>query len=215
MDAEHLEITSPDGTRIAAALFDAGAGPAVLVVHGYQSCGDNHHDFARLLAEQGITAMALDLRGHGSSGGALDLGAIDDVGAALAELADRGCAPLGLRGSSLGGFLSVLAAARDPRVQAVVALATPRAEALAGRFEMDWPQELDLDAAARADGPARLYIHARGDEVVPWGHSAWLAGISPDPVRLRVEMGGTHTSLQHDPGIQALSADFLAEHLGS
>lgn len=215
MELERLEITAADGTRLAATIVGAGEGPAVLIVHGLDSRGANHHDFALRLARWGITAMAIDLRGHGESAGRLDAGAPGDVRAALDLLAMRGHGPLGLRGSSLGGFLSVLVGGHDERVGAIVALATARGEPLARRLGQRWPAEVDLGAAARSPGRARLYIHARGDEVVPWGHSAVLAGISPPPVRLRIAMGGDHRSLQHDPAIQEMSAAFLAEHLAA
>lgn len=215
MEPERLGITAPDGTRLAGAVFAAGPGPAVLIVHGLDSRGENHHDFARLLAGRGLTAMTVDLRGHGEGAGRLDAGTPGDVRAALDHLADAGHAPLGLRGSSLGGFLSVLVGGTDERVRAIVALATARGASIARRLEQAWPGEADLDAAARSPGRARLYVHARGDEVVPWGHSMQLAGASPSPVRLRVEMGGDHRSLQHDPAIQERSADFLVEHLGA
>ena len=213
MEPERLSITSPDGTRLAGAVFSGGPGPAALIVHGLDSRGDNHHDFARLLAGRGLTAMTIDLRGHGDSAGQLDAGTPGDLRAALDHLAGLGHAPLGLRGSSLGGFLSVLVGGTDERVRAIVAVATARGASIARRLGQDWPAEADLGAAARSPGRARLYIHARGDEVVPWGHSMQLAGTSPPPVRLRVEMGGDHRSLQHDPAIQERSADFLVEHL--
>ena len=73
-----------------------------------------------------MSALALDLRGHGASGGVNGAGMIDDVLAALDALAERGAGPLGVRGSSLGGFLALHASDRHPACRAVVALCPAR-----------------------------------------------------------------------------------------
>jgi alpha-beta hydrolase superfamily lysophospholipase len=201
----------------AALLWRAPApAPAVVVVHGAGSRKENHRDFAEACAAAGMSALALDLRGHGESAGAPDAGMLDDVLAALERLRAEGAAPLGLRGSSLGGFLALHAAARDPGVRAVAALCPAPAEGLARVLGADWPLALPLDrAVARADGVARGYWHARGDERVPWTHSMRLAALTPQPRRLRIAMGGHHRSLQHDPAVIAETVAFLAGHLGA
>ena len=128
----------------------------------------------------GWRAAAVDLRGHGETGGALDGGVLDDVAACLDVLAAAGHAPLGIRGSSMGAMLALHAAARDPRVRAVVAICPARPERLADRIGADWPRALPLaPAVARDDGVARGYWHATGDEAVPWGATFALAGITP------------------------------------
>ncbi|HSJ73300.1 MAG TPA: hypothetical protein VK904_03210, partial [Miltoncostaeaceae bacterium] len=66
------------------------------MVHGLHSRKENHGDFAERVAAAGMAALALDLRGHGGSAGALDGGAIDDVLAGLGALAARGHGPLGV-----------------------------------------------------------------------------------------------------------------------
>jgi hypothetical protein len=48
---------------------------------------------------------------------------------------------------------------------------------------------------------------------VPWGGTFALAGRTPPPVRLRVALGGSHRSLQHDAAVLAETVAFLAEHL--
>ncbi|MEW6583627.1 MAG: hypothetical protein AB1416_12800, partial [Actinomycetota bacterium] len=66
---------------------------------------------------------------------------------------------------------------------------------------------------ARRDGVARGYWHARGDETVPWQATFALAQATPQPRRLRVAMGGSHRSLQHDPAVLAETVAFLGDHL--
>jgi pimeloyl-ACP methyl ester carboxylesterase len=188
--------------------------PAVLIVPGYGSRKENHRDFGEALQAAGMGATAVDLRGHGETGGALDGGVLDDVAWCLDALAAAGHAPLGIRGSSMGGMLALHAAARDPRVRAVVAICPARPERLADRIGADWPRALPLaPAVARADGVARGYWHATGDEAVPWGATFALAGITPQPMRLRIALGGGHNTLQHDPAVIAETVAFLRAHL--
>ena len=81
----------------------------VVVLHGAGSCKENHRDFAQLCAAAGLAAVVFDQRGHGASEGALDGRAFADI-AAIASLLPGGV-PLFLRGSSMGGFLALAAAA--------------------------------------------------------------------------------------------------------
>src|SRR5215216_2339356 len=93
----------------------------VVILHGAGSAKESHFDFARGCREEGLVAVAYDARGHGRSDGAFGPSAIDDA-LRMVELA-RAHAPLvALRGSSLGGFEALHAAAREPTVCAVVAI---------------------------------------------------------------------------------------------
>ena len=185
-----------------------------MVLHGFGSSRANHADFAERVAAAGMNALALDLRGHGESGGACDAGMVDDVAAALDWLEASGAGPLGIRGSSLGGFLALHAATRHPGVRAVVAICPATPEGLADRRGLTWARDLPLrEAVARDDGIVRGYWHATGDELVPWQASFALAELSPRPRHLRVVLGGSHRSLQHDAGVLAETVAFLAEVL--
>ena len=127
-----------------------------------------------------MAALALDLRGHGDSEGALDAGAMDDVLAGLDALAERGHAPLGVRGSSMGGMLALHAPDRDRRVRAVVAICPARPDGLARMVDDPWPFEFDPEGVVQtADGVARGYWHAMGDERVPWSSTFALAASPP------------------------------------
>jgi pimeloyl-ACP methyl ester carboxylesterase len=193
----------------------AGA-PGVVIVPGYGSRKENHRDFGEAVQAAGMAAAAVDLRGHGETGGTLDGGVLGDVLACLDALALAGHAPLGVRGSSMGGMLALHAAARDPRVRAVVAICPARPERLADRIGADWPRHMPLaPAVARDDGVARGYWHATGDRSVPWGATFALAGLTPQPKRLHVRLGGSHNSLQHDPAVIAETVAFLHVHLNA
>lgn len=209
-----LNLTSADSTALCALMWEAPAGaPGVVIVPGFGSSKENHADFAGLLSELGMAVLALDVRGHGDSGGELGPGAADDVHAAIDALAARGHRRIGLRGSSMGGMLALMAAAGDRRVEAVVAICPARPDRFADRLGQEWARRLDVVGACARGGVARGFWHATGDDTVPWGHTFLLAGASPAPVRLRVAMGGGHRTLQHDPAVMAETAEFLRAHL--
>jgi alpha-beta hydrolase superfamily lysophospholipase len=201
---------------------DAG----VVILHGAGSAKESHFDFARTCRDDGLAALAYDARGHGRSEGSFGPQAIDDV-LAMCELMRSHARCVALRGSSLGGFCAIQAAARDPSLCAVVAICPApedllrrglRSEELQG-FEADhealepWLETLDLyEAVARLGSEtALLLLHARGDEQIPYTVSEELFAAAHEPKRLLVLPGGHHRSLQHDMEIQAISRRFIAD----
>lgn len=213
---ERIRIDSRDGRPMKALLAEGDLGaPGVVILHGYGSRKDNHVDFAARLHALGMWVIIPDLRGHGGTAGPMDEGMIGDVLAALDDLTFRGAGALGMRGSSMGGFLALTCAPLHHDVRAVVAICPARPESLARRLEHDWPLRHPLGPSTwRRDGIARGFWHATGDDVVPWGSTFNLWSRAAQPKTLRIGMGGTHQSLQHDPRIQAETAAFLAKHLG-
>jgi alpha-beta hydrolase superfamily lysophospholipase len=197
----------------------------VVILHGAGSCKESHHDFARMLVATGVAVVAYDQRGHGESEGRMDSHVLDDV-AAMAQLL-RGRledldAPIILRGSSLGGYLAILAAPLA-RAAAVVAICPASAAGLrrglrtgALQFEADEPAldaffaGHDLGQTVRDLEIPILLLHAEGDERVPVQHSRELAEHLRSPEsRLITVPGGHHRSVQHDPELQAASVRFI------
>jgi uncharacterized protein len=191
----------------------------VVVIHGAGSRKENHQDFAQAARDAGMAAVALDLRGHGESEGALDGRVLDDIASVAALLGD---VPLATRGSSMGGYLAILAAERlDAR--AVVAICPASAEALLrglrdGDFEFDADRpslEAFLEAhplaVERLDIPL-LLLHAEGDERVPVAHSRELAERARQP-KLVIVPGGHHRSVQHDAQLQQRALRWLRQAL--
>ncbi|MGA0068534.1 MAG: alpha/beta hydrolase [Miltoncostaeaceae bacterium] len=214
-DPAHHRANAPGGDSHRNSDAIVTEAPGVVVLHGFGSRKENHLDFAERLSAAGTWALVPDLRGHGETGGPMEEGMIGDVLACLDHLEFLGAGALGLRGSSMGGFLALVAAPMHPRVGALVAICPARPEALARRLEAEWPLSHPLEHATwRDDGIARGFWHARGDEVVPWGNTFNLHSRASQPKHLRVIMGGSHRSLQHDPAVQADTVDFLAAHLG-
>ncbi len=210
-----------------------GTGPrgGVVVLHGAGSCKENHHDFARAVLGAGLAAIAFDQRGHGASPGPMDARALDDVAGMAVFLRERlgdPSAPIALRGSSMGGYLSLVSAAAA-QASAVVAICPASADGLRrglaeGRFsfEADAPA-LDAFLAAHDEREAIaslqapvLVLHAEGDEQVPVEHSRELAALTRSPrSRLIAVPGGHHRSVQHDPDLRAVSVRFIERCLAS
>ncbi len=207
----------------------------VVVLHGADSQKENHHDFARALLAVGLAAMCFDLRGHGASRGFLDDRAAEDV-ATVAEklreaIAGRGgplAAPLALRGSSMGGYLALVAAGAAD-AQAVVAICPAGSDLLrsgVARGAFGFPADVEaLDAFLEGNDLITvvdeleipvLLLHAAGDERVPVEQSRELATHLQHPGSRLIEVpGGHHRSIQHDPELQAISLGFLRRALGA
>jgi alpha-beta hydrolase superfamily lysophospholipase len=225
------EVGVHDGLSYSLWVPAAGARAGVVVLHGAGSCKENHHDFARAALAAGLAAVAFDQRGHGDSEGPMDGRALDDVVGIAAFLRERlGArgAPIALRGSSMGGYLALVAAA-GADAAAVVAICPASAEGLRrglneGRFsfEADAPaldaflvRHDECEAIAALEAPV-LLLHAEGDEQVPVEQSRELARLTRSPgSRLIAVPGGHHRSVQHDGDLQAVSVRFLGRALAA
>lgn len=122
-----------EGDRLAAALFlpEQTPAPAVIFAHGVFEFKEDFFDYAGRLAEAGLAALALDMRGHGASEGkrygcdeeqwTTDvISGMDYLETRPEVKKDR----FGLVGLSSGGTAVLRAAARpDPRVKGMVTLA--------------------------------------------------------------------------------------------
>jgi len=159
----------------------------VVVLHGAGSCKENHRDFARRCAAAGLATIVFDQRGHGASDGALDGRALEDVATIAARLPDD--VPVFLRGSSMGGFIA-LAAAAHVGAAGVVAVCPAGRELLLGALRED---RLAL-GADRAALKALIQCPRGGLEVIRGRLHAAAPGS-----RLIAVPGGDHTSAQHDP----------------
>jgi pimeloyl-ACP methyl ester carboxylesterase len=222
-------LVAPDPPKLgkldglAYALFEPAeaAAAGVVVLHGAGSVKESHYDFARELRAGGLAVALFDQRGHGESDGALGETAIDDVAAIRTLLPDG---PVGLRGSSMGGWLALAAASRV-RANAVVAICPATTDGLLrglrqGQFEFRADREAlqrvfaahDVEVAARELGERLLLLHAEGDESVPVEVSRALHAVAPGS-RLVTVPGGHHRSVQHDPELQAFSVRFLVRAL--
>jgi pimeloyl-ACP methyl ester carboxylesterase len=105
-----------DGTSLAYRLYAAGTQRLAILVHGSSGSSLGMNAMGKALAAQGITAVAIDVRGHGESGPRGDVAYIGQIEDDLADLvgmlrADYPQAKLDLIGHSLGGgFVARVAA---------------------------------------------------------------------------------------------------------
>jgi uncharacterized protein len=217
--APPAELGELDGLAYSLWLPDSDPWAGVVVLHGAGSCKESHHDFARAARAAGLSAVCFDQRGHGASGGELDGRALADVAAVAGLLGD---VPLVTRGSSMGGYLSIVAAA-ELGAQAVIGICPASADALWRGLrsgELDFPADIPaleallaehpLDAAVERLGAPLLLMHAEGDERVPVAHSRELARRFRDPrSELVVVPGGHHRSVQHDAELQGHALRWL------
>lgn len=165
-----------------------GSRGRVLLVHGLGDHSGRFERFGRRLASEGLEVFALDLRGHGRSGGprghadAFDR-LLDDVGRLLVHAAEaRGQRPTVLVGHSLGGLvvLRCLQEGSAPALRGAVAVAPflglemepPGWKLALGRLADRWLPRLRLasgadtelvlrDPAARAERRSDPRVHDR------------------------------------------------------
>jgi fermentation-respiration switch protein FrsA (DUF1100 family) len=132
------------------------------------------------------------------------------------------------RGSSMGGFMAIHAAARAPEIAALIAICPAGEDDLRrgvarGDLEMRvedpaalraWLAEHDLrDAVGRLAGRPLLLLHAEGDDRIPSWWSEELYERARDPRRLILTPGGDHRSLQHDAELQAVALGWIEREL--
>jgi pimeloyl-ACP methyl ester carboxylesterase len=121
----------PPSASIEAWILDP-RGPAratVLVLHGIRGDKRAMLGLGRSLAERGMRAVLVDLRGHGgSSGRFLTYGVVEshDLAQLTSQLDALGLieGPLEIYGPSYGGAVALQLAAIEPRVRAVVSVST-------------------------------------------------------------------------------------------
>jgi dipeptidyl aminopeptidase/acylaminoacyl peptidase len=105
-------------------------GPAVLLVHGWESARDRTLPNAQVLHAAGFHVLTLDVRGHGTNPPeelpltAGEFGA-DALAGVHALLARSDVTAVAVLGHSMGGIGALLAAAAEPQVAAVIAASTP------------------------------------------------------------------------------------------
>lgn len=160
-------VTSPDGTRIA--VFSAGVGPAVLLIHGTTA----DHRTWRVVAPELATRSAvhaIDRRGRGDSGdgpaGTYSIaGELEDLAAVCDVLAVQSGSPVDVVGHSLGGRIALGASLLTRSISRVVAYESAPAIAVRGPGQRDALLDALREDLARGDRDtllARFMIEAVG-----------------------------------------------------
>lgn len=212
------------GTRIAYR-HRPGRGPTLVYLGGYLSemIGTKATALDAWAAEEGRAMLRLDYAGYGESDGDFEAQSLTDrLNDVLLVIDAFTSGPLVLVGSSMGGWIALLAAlARPDRVAGLIGLAAApdftewgfdaeeRAE-LARDGRIDHPSDqggtyptmkvfwdsgqenLLLETGIAFAGPVRL-IHGDADDTVPWDISVRLmAALGSDDVKLILVKGGDH-----------------------
>ena len=181
-------IIAPGGPGVSGTVsLDAGMylpatvpAPAVILAHGFGQSRASVVGQAQQLARDGFVVLAYSARGFGASTGQIGLDSLDyeipDARAVVDWLSKRaevvqdgpGDPRVGVTGGSYGGALSLMLAGTDPRVDAVVAVATWNnlAQAL-------FPSNGAV-AASAASSPTPAAIADRGDGVFKRSWAATL-----------------------------------------
>ncbi|HLV80093.1 MAG TPA: alpha/beta fold hydrolase [Chthonomonadaceae bacterium] len=134
LDYEDIAFPSRDGLQIRGWLIPAPAGEetkaVVVLCHGYPTNRVEMLPYVRMLHEAGYATLLFDFRALGESEGDLcSIGhyEVEDLRGALDYLQSRPdtrALPYGALGLSLGGAVSLMTAAEDARLRAVVAEAS-------------------------------------------------------------------------------------------
>jgi fermentation-respiration switch protein FrsA (DUF1100 family) len=202
----------------------------MVIIHGAGSRKENHADFARAARGHGWATLAFDQRGHGESADLMSPAALGDVTrlATMLEAVDGvDAARICVRGSSMGGFMAIHAAASSEAIAGAIAISPAGEEHLLrglrrGELEMRadagaleaWLGEHDIREAVELMGAKPLLlIHAQGDDQIPYTWSEELYGHAAEPRKLIVLPGGHHRSAQHDAELHGIALRWLERAL--
>lgn len=228
--AEDVTLSAVDGTRLRGWFLpaattgpEADPGPAVVLLHGWGSSATDLLPAAPALVAAGLSVLLLDVRGHGRSAATTFMSMprfAEDLASGVAWLrADPRVAPgqVGVVGHSVGAGACLLAAARDPGIGAVVAIAamahpaelisrsrglrrapgpvvtrvlTTIEDTIGDRFDAFAP----VSTITRIRVPV-VVVHGTADRTVPPHDAARLADAGGPGVRLRLVPGAGHRSV--------------------
>ena len=218
---ESLETRTRDGLRLLAWYLPGVRDAAVVVSGGHRGRAGDVLGVSAALQRAGFHVVAYGWRGTpGSDPAAHTLGVFErrDLQAAIDAVEARlGDVPVGLLGYSLGGAVSLVVAAEDPRVRAVCAdsafsdpagvladgvervlripgavLTAPVAAAMAWRTGARLHDFSPLSAVGRIAPRPLLLIHGERDQAVALRHARTLYEAAGDPRELWLVPGAGH-----------------------
>ncbi|KQW51581.1 hypothetical protein ASD88_02825 [Pelomonas sp. Root662] len=211
------------------ARWTLGAGPRVVLVHGWNSRGAHLLGFAQPLVEAGFSVTLFDLPAHGDSGG--HASSVVHAGRALRAVMTAIGKVHAVIGHSMGSAAALLAFAHGQQVRRSVHLAGPSsltpmvkgiakaqglrpedAAAFAGWVEGFIGTRLtyvDLERLQHGLRHPGLIVHDPEDRTVPFAasqalHAAWQGS------QLDTVTGMGHRRLLADADVIARSVDFVA-----
>jgi pimeloyl-ACP methyl ester carboxylesterase len=216
------KTTVPVGSEKLACVFhqaDNDSGSCIISCHGLLATKDSpkYIFLAEELYRRGLSSIRFDFRGCGESDGRIEnshvTNRLRDLGAVIAYVTGKlGFDKVGLFGSSMGGFISILKATSSSKVKALVTLSAPysMAEILDLHFSYSEMFELDnvvLGSSFTEDLKAHgnltpeliskihsptLIFHGNLDGIVPIGHAHRLYTDLKNEKRIEIIQGGDH-----------------------
>jgi dipeptidyl aminopeptidase/acylaminoacyl peptidase len=245
---ERVTVSGSGGITLAGTFFPGRSRAIIVVSHGYGNDQDEVLPLAAFLQRAGYGVFTYDMRHRGGSGGgAITMGALEqhDLVAVIDYLVTRpdvDPARIGALGVSLGGAVSIMAAAHDPRLRAVVddcgfsdvASATDTAfEHFIGlpafpfslitvrisewRIGQSVSASRPIDVVGRLAPRPLLIIHGLEDRQVPPDHSRRLFAAAGAPKELWLVEGAGHglSKWERDPAeYERRVVAFFRAHLG-
>jgi len=218
---------------------DRASAGTVLIVHGWGGDAGRMAPLAAHVATRGMTALLVDLPGHGRTGPVQRYNAalmVDDLRAARDWMAKRDelrGSPAAIVGYSFGGLGSYVAASRDPRWGALVVLAAPLGPMEAARLYLDrrglpgrWlggmvrrsfiravgvdPGTFDADRNLATIQVPVMIVHGENDEIVPVWHAERLQAAVPAGLGTLLRVPRAgHSAILVDDAVGSRVAEFL------
>lgn len=195
MSYEQVEFQTTDRVKIVGDFYPvAGSGKGLILVHMMPATRKSWEDFAQKAQAALSQTLAIDLRGHGDSGGgnyqrfsdAEHQASIADLAAAAKFLSEKGIAEISLAGASIGANLSLQYLAENPEIKAVVLL-SPGVDFRGIQIE---------PLAAKIADKQRILLAAANDDASSMGGNCEeIAAKLGGPARICYEDGGHGTNL--------------------
>jgi len=188
-----------------------GTSTCVITCHGLYSSKDSekYAGIARRFCGEDFAVLRFDFRGCGEIGDLFEdtslTGRMEDLEDALDFVQEQGYENVGVMGSSLGGTVAVLTAAKDRRVKALVTWATPcrlgelfRGEEIKGleKLRQDISKYDVVRAVKKVHCPI-LIIHGSLDKQVPLFHAEVLYENANEPKNIQIIEGADHRITNH------------------
>ncbi len=213
-------------------LEEGGPFACVIFSHGLLSSKESskYVEISEGLATLGIMSVSFDYHGCGESGGKIEETTLTKRLENLERVFEFAYSNrrvdrerIGILGSSFGGTIAILKAAKDKRVKALVIFATPyrlekNKDVLSGlgfpdSFFRDFSSYNVLSAASSVSNC--LVIHGENDEVVPSEHAMAIFESLKEPKRLEIIEGADHTfsNPYHRKVAIGIALSWLKDHL--
>jgi dienelactone hydrolase len=208
-----IEVDAADGLKLAGTFYAPAdlppPWPGVILLHMIYGERQEWGDFPNKLSKAGYAVFAIDMRGHGDTGGEMDWEqAQDDLQRVWKYMADRPEVDknrLAIIGASMGANMALVTGAAQPEVRAI-GLLSPG---------MDYYRITTADALVTY-GKRPLLIVASDEDTYSAESSRQLSKMAKGTAELVMYSGAGHGTalLQSKPELADTLLDWLARTLG-